>query len=563
MLQARILSANRQKRSAQKDIRKFLDRAPPPRMVIKRGQNMDGIGFETDLNYFSVCGLTQPSDNAVKLFAKDSDNVFITSSKCSKVIAEQAVANPSKLNRVLVGRNGLVRTDQSALGSANGLRKTARSSDFNATKLSDTSYMAEIPADVPLSWNDQLRKENVVVKEVKSEPKLAEEMDKATVYKEKKLQFKTLLEEENLEGLKANSLWQNANENYSYYADYTPSESDRCSQTDSRYDDDRDDYLTTQEIIKIVANKNREKMKRETKSAKPRLVSSPTQSEEIELPKMEINFAQARTDERFRENGSKKPTATSNESSQTTTVNSRLLRAQTAKPYTNWYPTTLDVYQSAQNSELKNKDRRQKERPTRHRPMTGTHRYPNTEPKPHKAYTPIVFPMNYIVAQRSMMTNENQVINVIIDSDIHDQFSSFADPREISSALSNRPKSTSMFPIARGDTAGSTSSMTRQRPSGSVHENRTDTESELWGSGGSLSRKAGGFRVGSRTGSGNEESDHEEIMNYTEGIRVQIASKAAVTNPPPAPTPEPSGFVSPLHNSPRRKSSKKVRINGY
>ncbi|XP_075264182.1 uncharacterized protein LOC142356097 isoform X2 [Convolutriloba macropyga] len=628
---ARILSASRQVRSAQKDIHKFMNRGPPPRMIIKRGQNIDGIGFESDLNYFSVCGLGQANDNTVKVFARESQKLFVTSSRCSKVIAQQAAANTNKSSRVLVGRNGYVRSS-SAYGQPYEFRRGStdaregKTKDIDTfSKLSDTDYAKEVPTEIPLSWQDQLSKQNVVIKEAKPMPeKHAQSSENEGENQDPKcheLKFRTFLEEENLDMLKQNFRLQNVNAAAFFYAnDYTPSESDRFSQLDSKYDYNLPGYneninpnqnrnlYTTEQLVEIASRRNREsfKTRQGAKSAHARLNSSPEPSEELNIPKMEIKFdkssasepdyAMMRGDYVSKKTVMTSPITVTSQQRQEqpeSTSKERLRRAQTAKPYVNWYPTTLDVYQQATRQAertVESEEVRFNERLKNRRPITSATRRQSLavilrrEPMPtSREYTPIVFPINYKVAQKSLAADENQVINVIIDSnEPNEPFNSSAigaqltaNPRELSSALSNRPKSGSLFPVVRPISRGSDASLNK-RMIGSTQMDRMPnetSEAEKWDSAGSLNRIPNGARATSRTGLGSREvldsglDQSGDVLKYTEGIRVQIASKPAVTNPPPAPTPEPSDFVAQgmsnsASSSPRRKPMKKVRING-
>ena len=111
--EARILSANRQTKSAAKDINKFFSREPPRLLKPERGQNVEGLGFASDMNFYSITGAGLDIGSSIDAFTKDSDNILVTNSKSAVLIAQQTKGGGTGIN---VGRNGLAVHLSSASG---------------------------------------------------------------------------------------------------------------------------------------------------------------------------------------------------------------------------------------------------------------------------------------------------------------------------------------------------------------------------------------------------------------------------------------------------------------
>ena len=422
--EARIQSAKRRTKSAQKDITKFMNRAPPARVIVARGQNIEGIGYELDANYSSVSGLWEPTENAVKVFAKDTEEVMVTSGHCSKIIAQQVAAAQKYKSSVdiLVGRNGV-------LTNPGGVRDKSRESvgepqtpviadDFE--RLSDTDYGNVIPGDTPLSWNDQLQKPNIVVKIAK---KKSPSKEKVAISEPPK--FKTLLEEEEeklLEDLKFSLKREDGGK--SFVQQFRPVKSAGLSNIRKlgSIRDSRDfENPETDELVRQASAKNRDYV---TQLKRLQKTGPETPVHDSEAPSVSVIDLKVPVNTERDSSGRDKGVITSPHSVNSFSVSGvpkLIQRPQTTKPWSEWSPTALDIHDRYQKTEINYplpSDRSFTSKGRRARSTTVRRSSPTNSAL---EYTPIVMPLNYKMQQKAILPGEDQVINVIIASSEQDK----------------------------------------------------------------------------------------------------------------------------------------------
>ena len=272
---------------------------------------------------------------------------------------------------------------------------------------------------------------------------------------------------------------------------------------------------------------------------------------------------------------------------------SKNIRSQTADSFMKCRPTALDIHdsherrKSASSATTKSSTRSrrvnsgfrnlQRSKTICHIPTAGTEfstSYVN------KKFERIVFPVLYKdMQQKSLAATEDQVINVIINQDEppdaqSNSMSAFLGANM--SASDRRPKSSSsrvsgtirQFPDdvigGLGDSQASLVYSALEKTLGASGNDLSQFDAEesqmgpdnAEGSLISLKPRTASSAHSSVTNRNESPQDFVEQPTYSTGIHVQIASKPAVTNPPPAPTPEPGTHVYPT----AQKTPKKVRI---
>ena len=579
--EARILSASRNTKSASKDINKFFNREPPRLLQPQRGQNIEGIGFESDMNFYSITGTGVEVGNSIDAFAKDSDNVLVTNSKSAVLIAQQTKGGSAGIN---VGRNGIAVFPISASSqkvSRKGIRATNDSSSF--IELSDDNIYADARL-VPLCWGDQLKKEGTVVKETCLPPKLR---SARTPVEQFPVKFKTLLEQDpSMLKLIAGNKVELSDDLFrprSQPRSRPPSTKGNGVVSTGQFVDLRisnSDHLEDSEVDQRIDEIHKMANPRNGYGEKGRNLHpvSPAGSHTSERMSPPSEIQNITNETVHPKNGPK--------------LASKNSRSQTADSFIKCRPTTLDVHDAHErrksassairnyssgfkriNSGFRNF---QRSKTICHIPTAGPEMSTSCV---NKKFERIVFPVLYKnVQQKSLVANEDQVINVIISTDDTNDAQTNSMSAFLGANLSapdRRPKSSSsrhsgtvkQIPEdvvgALGDsqaslvysvlekTLGASGNDISQLDAQECQKGRNNAEGSL------ISLKP---KTTSSTHSSNnirmESPQESEQPAYSTGIHVQIASKPAVTNPPPAPTPEPESQVYP---SPP-KTQKKVRI---